>query len=375
MNRYLCLIPLCVFFVSVGVRAEATEKLSWTTEKIVDSAGRVDWYHGDQHQLIAYDAISDFKKMNTELFTIQPDGSQKRCVTCESSIPKGFVGQPAWHPDGEHILIQVENSHSMHRRLNHLSFGIDNDLWLIRKDGSEAERIWKTPKRHAALHPHFNKDGTQLMFSERISTGKSYPLLKRLIPEAEGENHWDGWRIHIADFDMKKKGQEKLSNHRTLFADRNGFFETHGFTGDGKIVFSHTPGGRPYVDDIYMSNPNGSNLKKLIDSPATWDEHGSFSPVSRALAFISSRADSEWQAPKSKAKSLKTELFLKTENGDIMQLTAFNQKEDSKKRYLVSDFDWDKTGKRIVFQVAPVSGRRGKPDPPQLWMLTFSKSP
>jgi len=375
MNRYVRLITLSIFFVSLVFSADAKEKISWTIEKIADNAGRVDWYKGDKHQLIVYDAISDSRKMNTEVFTVQPDGTQKRCVTCESSVPKGFVGQPAWHPDGEHILIQAESSNSMHRRLNHLSFGIDNDLWLIRKDGSGAELIWETPKHHAALHPHFNKDGTKLIFSERVPTGKSYRLLKRLIPEVGGENQWEGWRIHIADFDMKKKGKEKLSNHKTLFADRGGFFETHGFTDDGKIVFSYTPGGRPYVDDIYISHPEGSTMKQLVDSPATWDEHGSFSPVSSTLAFISSRADSEWRAPKSKANSLKTELFLKTGSGDVMQLTAFNKKEDSEKRYLVSDFDWDKTGTRIVFQVAPVSGRKGKPDPPQLWMLTFSKAP
>jgi hypothetical protein len=35
---------------------------------------------------------------------------------------------------------------------------------------------------------------------------------------------------------------------------------------------------------------------------------------------------------------------------------------------VVSDFDWDREGKRIVFQVAP---QLGKKNPPQLWMATF----
>lgn len=357
------------------VSPKVTGAPSWKMEKIADNGGRVDWYKGDKHELIACDAISDAENMNTELYTMQPDGSQKRCVTCNSPVPKGFVGQPAWHPDGEHIVIQAESSNSMHRRLNHLSFGIDNDLWLIKRDGTGAELIWSTPKRHGALHPHFNKDGTKLMWSERISTGKSYFFLKVLVKELDGENQWDGWQIHVADFDIRKKGKEKLSNHKVLFPQKDGFYETHGFTNNGEIIFSHTSGGRPYVDDIYISNGDGSNMKKLIDSPETWDEHGSFSPISKALAFISSRADLEWKASKSKPTTLKTELFLKSADGDIVQLTEFNKKAHSDKRYLVSDFDWDKQGTRIVFQVAPVEGSRGTPDPPQLWMLVFSKAP
>ena len=375
MHKSLRFIALCVAVAFVGIYAEAGEALSWNLEKFLDSGGRVDWYKGDKHQLIAYDAISDVEKRNTELFTVRPDGSQKRCVTCDSPIPKGFVGQPVWHPDGEHIVIQAESEHSMHRRLNHLSFGVDNNLWIIRRDGTGAELIRETPKRHAVLHPHFNKDGTKLMWAERTPTGKSYPLFRALVPEVEGENQWEGWQIRIADFDIKKKGKEKLSNHRVLFAQRGGFYETHGFTGEGKIVFSHTQGGRPYVDSIYISNADGSNMKKLINSSETWDEHGNFSPVSGAMAFVSSRADTTWRAPRSKANTLTTELFLKKESGEIIQLTEFNTKADSNTRYLVSDFAWDKTGTRIVFQLAPVKGRRGAAELPQLWMLTFKKAP
>lgn len=43
-----------------------------------------------------------------------------------------------------------------------------NDLWVIKKDSTGAEKIWSTPKDNAALHPHFSKDGTKIMFAERV---------------------------------------------------------------------------------------------------------------------------------------------------------------------------------------------------------------
>lgn len=55
---------------------------------------------------------------------------------------------------------------------------------------------------NAALHPHFNNDGSKLLFANRIPTGNIIPALIGITPG--GENHWDGWGMHIADFDMSK---------------------------------------------------------------------------------------------------------------------------------------------------------------------------
>lgn len=386
---------------------------------IANNGGRVDWYKGAEHELIAFDSIIDQKTKNTELFVINPDGSAKQCVTCDSAVPKGFVGQPAWYPDGEHIVLQAENNNSRHTLYNHLSWGINQDLWIIKKDGTGAERIFTSPLNHAALHPHFSKDGKMIIFSERIPTGKPLPgKLAKLTPG--GENPWDGWRIHIADFDINKHGEEMLSNHRILFGgssisdesadnaenssedlkdessklarrkpvlelikkakekrlrqlskarNSGGFYETHDFTDDGKIVFSHTDNGAAFVDDIYTANIDGSGIRKLINSPLTWDEHGSFSASGRSLAFMSSRAYPAWSSKHSKASALRTELFLKNASG-VHQLTAMNKELSSGGQYVVSDFDWDREGKRIVFEVANFDSASS----PQIWMIEFSEA-
>ncbi len=344
---------------------------TWSATLFEARGGRVAWYHGAAHDLIAYDAVVDEHTRNTEVFVVSPRGTGRRCVTCTSPLPKGFVGQPAWHPDGRHLVVQAESPHARHRFLNHLAWGIDNDLWLVDIESGAAEKIWTTPAQHAALHPHFNRDGTRLMFAERAPTGRSFRWIARHDLGAGGENHWDGWRIRVADFDIAAPATKKVSRASVLFGARGGFFETHGFLDNGRIVFSHTPGGRAYVDAVYVANDDGSGMRKLVDAANSWNEHGQFAPSGRALAFISSRADPTWRAPGSKPSELRTELFLQR-GYQVSQLTDFN-KPGTPRRYLVSDFDWDREGRRIVFQVAPMDAE-GKPGSPQLWMMTFSET-
>jgi len=336
-----------------------------TLVQIAERGGRLDWYHGAGHELIAYDAPNG--RGGTDLFTMRPDGSGKTCITKKiAALPKGFLGQPAWHPDGEHLVLQAESEYSNHHLYNHMAWGINADLWLIRRDGKRAERIWKSPENHGALHAHFNAKGDQIVFSQRVATGKVMaPALKRM--GAGGENQWDGWHIHLANFDLKRSGEKTLSNHQNLFADKTGFFETHGFSSKGELIFSHTRGGRAFVDDIYKAAPKDPTWKPLVSSPKTWDEHAQFSPSGKAMAFVSSRADPTWRAPRSNARTLRTELFVRTKDG-IHQLTRFNT--DDGQRFLVSDFSWDKSGKRIALQAAPV-GTSIIPPPPQIWMLEF----
>jgi len=341
------------------------------------SGGRVAWYKGTAagHERIAFDRIVDAGTQDTEVFVMNPDGSGVACVTCggHPAIPEGFVGQPEWHPDGQHLVIQAENANSEHKRYNHVSWGIDQDLWFVAVDGSGAEKIFDnaaTPT-HGALHPHFDEGGTRLLFAERISTGVSFPDLVGFTPG--GENPWAGWRLHLAQFDAGGTGTGRLTDHQTLFdslpPQNRGFFESHGFFGD-RILFSATSGGEAYVDDTWSANPDGTGAVNLTDSPTSWEEHGSYSPSGNALVFISSRVDPTWVYPGSTALTLRTELYIQR-GSTTEQLTFFNRDGDPGKRYLTSDFDWDRSGRRIVVQVAPVDAATGVPDAPELWMVTF----
>jgi Tol biopolymer transport system component len=353
--------------------AQVTALPAFELKILTDRGGRLTWYAGPAHGLIAYDAVVDTHSAATEVFVMQADGSQVRCVTCAMNFDKGggFVGQPAWHPDGKHLVIQVENANSRHTRFNHMSWGIDADLWLISLDGNDARRLWRSAPRHAALHPHFSDDGRSLVFAQRMPTPRITRRLFHPWAAIGGQNPWDGWSIHTATLGVNARGETVLADHRRSAPNGGGFYETHGISNDGEVVYSFTGGGAPYVDDIFEVDAAMRTVRHLVDSPETWDEHGAFSPNGRNLAFISSRADPGWRAPDSWPDTLTTELFVRSADGRTHQLTVFNQQAADGRRYLVSDFDWDRSGTRIAFQLAPVA-HDGEPESPQIWLLEFS---
>lgn len=334
---------------------------------LTDNGGRVSWYKGTKHELLAFDALSSKDSDNTEVYVIEPDGSGRRCVTCDSGTPKGYLGQPDWHPDGEHIVFQAENENSAHRNFNHVAWGIDNDLWIVRRDGKGAERIFRTARNHGVLHPHFSKDGRMLVFAERTPTGRRARGLARLIGP-EGESQWTGWRIHLADFDLDKRGEGRLSNHRTFQPNGPGVYETHGFAPDGRILYTYTGGDRQYMDDIYAVGRDGRNPENLTNSPDTWEEHGHYSPDGRLFAFMSSRIDRSFRGGRSRPMTLKTELYVQREGEEPVRITDVNSRA-RRRRLVVSDLDWDRTGSRIVFQVAVLDGSVA----PELWIATLRK--
>jgi Tol biopolymer transport system component len=252
--------------------------------------------------------------------------------------------------------------------MEHQCFGINNNLWIIKKDGTGAKCIWTTDLNHAALHPHFSHDGTKLIFAERVPTGIEIPGIGELTPG--GENHWDGWQIRIADFDTETM---EIINSAAIKPNGNGFYETNDFYNKEEFTYSFTPNGQAYVDDLYSVKTDGTNVVHIINSPTTWEEHGTFSPAGTGyFVFLSSRFDPTWIAPISKPDTVALELFLKKTNGDIVQLTEMNKNANLNTRCLVSDYDWDKDGKRIVAQVALVNIETGKYSP-QIWMIKFKK--
>lgn len=328
----------------------------------LENAGRVSWLRAE-HGRIAFDRVVDAKTYAMDVFTVRADGSKRRCVTCDSAIPRGMRGNPEWHPGGEWLVLQAENAHSERRYVNHPAWGVDNDLWLIRKDGSGAQRIWSPPRPGgAALHPRFSEDGAWLVFAERVPTGK--PLPRKLRKHgAHGENHWDGWRLHLAHVDLAQSGEAVLSDHRTFSPSGTGFYEPSGFSRDGRRIFyAHTNGGMPYCDDVFSVRIDGTKPRNLSRSPLTWEEHAQPAPRGDRLAFISSRFDARLRFPRDKARELATELYVQRDGGEPVRVTFANEGGGAKR--VVSRFAWSPDGKRIVHQVATFDGAQ-----PELWMV------
>ena len=73
--------------------------------------------------------------------------------------------------------------------------------------------------------------------------------------------------------------------------------------------------------------------------------------------------DPSLRFPGSRPGDLRTELFLQGRDANARQITDMNGRKG--RRIAVSDFDWDREGRRIAFQVADIDASR----PPQIWMI------
>ena len=312
--------------------------------------GRVDWC--SSNNLIAFDRMTG--KNTSEVYVISPDGGGERCVTCNiPGLPKGIRGQPAWHPGGEFLVIQVQGKFYKGSRFEFVAWGIHNDLWLIAANGKWAQRLVETEYLGASLHPHFSDTGDRLFWTVRESTGKK--IRQRFFHKTPGkENPWDGWHLAIADFKRDFSGNARLSNRIDLYRKEGGFFESHALRAN-VIWFSHTKSGRPLVDEIYHARWDGTQRVNITKSPGTWEEHGEPSPNGNLVTFNSSRSF-DWKNPPDTAKTLRLELWARQmSTGNIFRITDFNKLQPDRGRVLTSDYAWSPSGREIAVYYATFS--------------------
>jgi hypothetical protein len=311
------------------------------------NGGRVDWCAANN--LIAFDRMTG--RETSEVYVIRPDGSGQRCVTCGvPGLPEGIRGQPAWHPSGRFLVLQVQGKHYGGSRFEFVSWGIHNDLWLIDADGKWGQRLLEADYLGAALHPHFSDTGDHLFWTVREATGQK--IRQRIFHKTPGgENPWGGWHLAIARFHRDAGGTAKLTQRVDLYRGEGGFFESHALR-DGVIWFSRTFDGRPLVDDIYRARADGTGRVNITRSPGTWEEHGELSPHGSLITFNSSRRF-DWKHPPDTAGTLRLELWARrVSSGDTVQLTDFNRQVAGHGRVLTSDYAWGPSGREIAVYYA-----------------------
>jgi Tol biopolymer transport system component len=333
--------------VTQNSTSEESGKIVVSRRTLTEQGGRVDWCASTN--LIAFDRMTSAD--TSEVYVIRPDGSGQQCVTCNTPrLPEGIRGQPAWHPGGEFLVIQVQGKFYKGSRFEFVSWGIHNDLWLVAADGSWAQRLVESEFLGASLHPHFSDSGDRLFWTVRESTGKKIP--QRLFLKTPGrENPWDGWHLAIANFERKAGEKAMLSHRIDLYQREGGFFESHALKGE-VIWFSHTKNGRPFVDDIYRARSDGTQRVNITNSPGTWEEHGELSPHGSLVTFNSSRGF-DWKHPPDMAKTLRLELWARQMNtGKTIRITDFNKQSAGRGRVLTSDYAWSPSGREIAVYYA-----------------------
>jgi Tol biopolymer transport system component len=292
--------------------------------QIAKNGGRVDWLSGGP---IAFDrSVND----QFEIYTMQPDGKNIQCITCSNDkIKGGDRSNPAWHPNGKYLVIQVEKP----GRKSPPGFGHGNDLWLISFDGKNASPLTNLPDTPdtGVLHPHFSADGKRLVWSQMrqkphvLDKSKEYGL----------------WSLCVADFAIDDNGPT-LTNIRTLEPMGPAFYESHGFNADGsKLIFSsNAKSGKPlFMDnDIYSLDIASGAVTRLTTEG--YNEHAECSPDGKKIVWMSTNEN----------VNKGTDLWIMNPDGtEKERLTNFNQ--PGKKKLVAADSSWSGDGGSIVCYV------------------------
>ncbi len=260
------------------------------TVLIPERGGRVEWSPVDA-DLIAFDMWAD--DTFHDIYTMHADGSGTLCITCgRPDIPQRENGNPAWHPSGQYIVFQSEEpEHYLeeNRWAAYPGVGCFANLWAYSFAEDRFFKLTFHPPytwtdylaAHpvtAVLHPHFNSDGSKLLWTERYG---DHP-----------DSAWGKWKVVMADFSLD--GGPHLENVADVFVPEppGGWFaESMGFRpghdDEIAVVGNLEPGQHEYGMDIYRYNVTTHELVNLTRSQDIWDEDTSYTNDGERMLFMS----------------------------------------------------------------------------------------
>jgi len=351
-----CITLLCILSTSILYAQKSTllssKNIHIKYKVLIPDGGHLSWSKANNK--IAFDRLGDDGWF--DLWTMNPDGTGETCLTANHPVlPDKHIGQPAWHPSGKFIVIQVMKPHVPDYAENKCRPGAGalNDLWIITEDGKNCWKLHavrdEVSKNSAGvLHPHFSHDGNKLFWSERIKyNGRPF-----------GE-----WVLRIADFSFDEEKRPALGTIRD-YNPGNGssFFESHSFSPDDKhVLFT---GNQDGPLEIYEMEVKTGNITRLTHhSITTWDEHAHYSPNGKNIVWMSSR-DVRFEI---NPFYLEAEFWIMNRDGsNKRRLTWFHQAGHphylDKDFAVAADFDWSPDGKKIaglIITHKPDTDKRG----------------
>ena len=350
---------LTLLFLSPASPAEETPKSPVVKVTVIQkNAARLDW--SAARDLIAFDRKGPDGKY--DVFTMRPDGSDVRCVTCDrQDLPNRHIGNPAWHPSGKYLLVQAEKPQHRRTRLARVTTpgaGVYNDLWLLDMESGKSVLLRETPNApgNGTLHPHFSRDGMRLSWTEmkehgRLRTGELLGL----------------WKLMTADFRVVN-GEPKLINDQAFEPCGSAFYENHGFSPDGTrlIYTSGCNTNSPLLNNIYSLHLATRKDLKLTDG--RHNEHAIYSPDGRHIVWMTNARNENGG----------TDYWIMRSDGSgKRRLTGFNLKGHPHhvgRKIVVADFAWDPRGSRFAGKYVEGRGAESPGDTQQIVMIELDPS-
>ena len=263
---------LMVSLLAVNVHAEEVQITPWR-----EHASQLDW--SAKLNRIAY-AIKD-KQGVYEVHTADPDGKNDVCISKKfAAFDHRYVGSPFWHPSGKFLVVVVEKKdHKGSQYEATPGFGGWSDVWALSADGSQAHQLTDLPNDadHGVLIPRFSPDGSQLCWTQRVARPNFF----------DPKQTFAYWAIKIADVVVSGENV-KLENIRTYEPGGRAFYETYGFSRDGKRVIFCSSFNQPSVwtQQIFtLDAATGNDIKQLTEKD--YNEHAAYTPDGKSIVWMS----------------------------------------------------------------------------------------
>jgi Tol biopolymer transport system component len=278
----LAIRPLPIAIVWVAAAAvllhASPDRIEQVT--VVAVGGRVDW--SPDGSSIAFDRLGgDYL---SDVWAMRSTGADRWCLTCDrAEVPQGNNGNPSWHPSGQVIAFQAQNTalplpipaddEELARLMTSPGWGTNHNLWIALADGSRFWQLTDIAAGMAVLHPQFDRTGSRLLWAEKIAFA------------GVGSEQWV---LRIGTFGWQDG--PTLTSIRTLAPlGPDVFYESHGFSPDSRRIL-FTAGRLAERDlDIYWYDLGTGALQNLTNSPGVYDEHAHLSPDGTRIVWASAR--------------------------------------------------------------------------------------
>ncbi len=259
---------------------------------------------------IMYDMKGTSPERFYEIHVADSSGAHDTCISCRCpDLPHKETGSPDWSPDGRYVMMVAEKA--VHKG-GHVpaipGFGGFTDIWVMTANGKHAWKVMETQNNidDGIIMPRFSHDGKKVVWVER----KQHPhIFKKKC-------FFGLWVIRTADF-SDSGGVPKFKNIKTFEPEGSAFYETYGFSPDGKRIIFCSNWDVPYwwLSRIYtIDAETGGDMKQLTQND--YNEHARYSNDGRWIIWMSNTC----------ATKQGTDWWIMRSDGSMKQrLTYFNE--------------------------------------------------
>lgn len=234
-----------------------------------------------------------------QIYVMKPDGSELRQLTTMGAPNV----TPMWSPDGTRIAFASERDGN-------------SEIYVMKADGSDQKRLTNHPGDDA--HPHWSPDSSRILFNSARTTPdvkadwaqQFHEVFSMKLDGTDLKQHthcrsictYPVWSPDGGKIAYRKVTQEPGLRWDLTVASRNSEVFVSNVDGsnevnvsqsaaydgwpmwspDGKaVLFSSNRSGPANIGQLYLVNPEGTNLRRLTDGPgsfiqASWSSDGKY---------------------------------------------------------------------------------------------------